>query len=151
MEFGEFANATRCFKYWSNKPSEAQDIVLDEYVDGLHFFLSLGIDIKASKKVYHYTKHSDDPTNYYESYGIPLMESGTYEEIFNSDKDVYGGDNQYNGLPVDSEPGSFEGLPAHMNIKLASLVLTTLNDTVTNCLNFIKIFNNTFFNKRFDH
>ena len=21
VEFGEFANATRCFKYWSNKPS----------------------------------------------------------------------------------------------------------------------------------
>ena len=59
-------------------------------------------------------------TNYYESYGIPLMENGIYEEIFNSDKDVYGGDNQYNGLPVSSEPGSFEGLPAHMNIKLAS-------------------------------
>ena len=34
VEIGEFANATRCFKYWSNKPSEAQDIVLDEYVDG---------------------------------------------------------------------------------------------------------------------
>ena len=62
VEFGEFANATRCFKYWSNKPSEAQDIVLDEYVDGLHFFLSLGIDIKASKKVYHYTKHADNLT-----------------------------------------------------------------------------------------
>ena len=62
VEFGEFANATRCFKYWSNKPSEAQDIVLDEYVDGLHFFLSLGIDIKASKRKYNYTKHSDDLT-----------------------------------------------------------------------------------------
>ena len=62
VEFGEFANATRCFKYWSNKPSEALDIVLDEYVDGLHFFLSLGIDIKAGKKVYHYTKHADNLT-----------------------------------------------------------------------------------------
>lgn len=62
VEIGEFANATRCFKYWSNKPSEAQDIVLDEYVDGLHFFLSLGIDIKANKRVYHYTKHADNLT-----------------------------------------------------------------------------------------
>ena len=59
-------------------------------------------------------------TNYYESYAIPLWQSGTYEEIFNSDKDVYGGANQYNGLPIDSEPGSFEGLPAHFNIKLGS-------------------------------
>ena len=57
-------------------------------------------------------------TNYYESFAIPLMQNGTYQEIFNSDKDVYGGANQYNGLPIDSEPGSFEGLPAHFNVKL---------------------------------
>ena len=62
VEIGEFANATRCFKYWSNKKSEAQDIVLDEYVDGLHFFLSLGIDIKVSKKSYNYTKRADNLT-----------------------------------------------------------------------------------------
>ena len=62
VEIGEFANATKCFKYWSNKPSEAQDIVLDEYVDGLHFFLSLGIDIKVSKKTYNHTKHADNLT-----------------------------------------------------------------------------------------
>lgn len=62
VEIGEFANATRCFKYWSNKPSEAQGIVLDEYVDGLHFFLSLGIDIKTSKKTYNHTKHADNLT-----------------------------------------------------------------------------------------
>ena len=62
VEIGEFANATRCFKYWSNKPSEAQDIVLDEYVDGLHFFLSLGIDIKVNKKTYNHTKHADNLT-----------------------------------------------------------------------------------------
>ncbi len=62
VEMGEFVNATRCFKYWSNKPSEAQDIVLDEYVDGLHFFLSLGIDIKTAKKKYNHTKHADNLT-----------------------------------------------------------------------------------------
>lgn len=62
VEIGEFANATRCFKYWSNKASEPLDIVLDEYVDGLHFFLSLGIDIKVNKKTYNYTKHADNLT-----------------------------------------------------------------------------------------
>ena len=81
VEFGEFANATRCFKYWSNKPSEAQDIVLDEYVDGLHFFLSLGIDIKASKITYHYTKHSDDLTSQIlEVYRLPSIISKKQEE-----------------------------------------------------------------------
>ena len=62
VEIGELANATRCFKYWSNKGSEDKEIVLDEYADGLHFFLSLGIDIKTSKDVYHITKHQGDLT-----------------------------------------------------------------------------------------
>ena len=62
VEIGELANATRCFKYWSNKGKEADDIVLDEYADGLHFFLSLGVDIKTSKKVYNLTKHESDLT-----------------------------------------------------------------------------------------
>ena len=62
VEIGELANATRCFKYWSNKGSEDKEIVLDEYADGLHFFLSLGIDIKTSKDTYHITKHQEDLT-----------------------------------------------------------------------------------------
>ena len=62
VEIGELANATRCFKYWSNKGSEEKSIVLDEYADGLHFFLSLGIDIKTSKTSYNRTKHLNDLT-----------------------------------------------------------------------------------------
>ena len=44
VELGEFANATRTFKYWSNKGPESKERVLDEFADGLHFALSLGID-----------------------------------------------------------------------------------------------------------
>ena len=62
VEIGELANATRCFKYWSNKSSEPLDVVLDEYADGLHFFLSLGIDIKTNKMFYNHTKHADNLT-----------------------------------------------------------------------------------------
>ena len=43
VELGEFANATRCFKFWSFKPSEEKARVLDEFADGLHFLLSLGL------------------------------------------------------------------------------------------------------------
>ena len=43
VELGEFANATRCFKFWSFKPSEEKSRVLDEFADGLHFLLSLGL------------------------------------------------------------------------------------------------------------
>ncbi len=43
VEIGELANATRAFKYWSLKKSEDRPILLDEYADGLHFFLSLAL------------------------------------------------------------------------------------------------------------
>ncbi len=44
VELGELANETRCFKFWSLKPSSPQQTVLEEYVDGVHFILSLGIE-----------------------------------------------------------------------------------------------------------
>ncbi|RSL32989.1 dUTPase [Salibacterium salarium] len=44
VEIGELANETRCFKYWSHKPASSEKVILEEYVDGLHFILSLGID-----------------------------------------------------------------------------------------------------------
>ena len=59
VEIGEFANVTRCFKYWSNKSAEAKDVVLDEYADGLHFFLSLGIDIGSKQTSFEINR----PTN----------------------------------------------------------------------------------------
>ncbi|HPS18980.1 MAG TPA: dUTP diphosphatase [Bacilli bacterium] len=60
VEVGELANATRCFKYWSNKNGESRERILDEYADGLHFFLSLGIDINSKKACYNLTKHKDN-------------------------------------------------------------------------------------------
>lgn len=41
VELGELANATRTFKYWSIKPGEGFERIIDEYADGLHFLLSL--------------------------------------------------------------------------------------------------------------
>ncbi|WP_160722113.1 dUTP diphosphatase [Bacillus sp. USDA818B3_A] len=43
VEIGELANETRCFKFWSVKPSSSKQVVLEEFVDGVHFILSLGI------------------------------------------------------------------------------------------------------------
>ena len=60
-------------------------------------------------------------TNYYDNIRIPMLTDGTFEEIFNSDKDVYSGWGQYNGLPIKTGEGSFEGLPYHLDIKLACL------------------------------
>ncbi|MEH7439826.1 dUTP diphosphatase [Neobacillus drentensis] len=44
VEIGELANETRCFKFWSVKPSSDKAVILEEFVDGIHFILSLGIE-----------------------------------------------------------------------------------------------------------
>jgi dimeric dUTPase (all-alpha-NTP-PPase superfamily) len=44
VELGELANETRCFKFWSLKGPSDRPVILEEYVDGLHFILSIGID-----------------------------------------------------------------------------------------------------------
>lgn len=44
VELGEFANETRCFKFWSTKSASERETILEEYVDGVHFILSLGIE-----------------------------------------------------------------------------------------------------------
>ncbi len=48
VELGELANETRCFKYWSMRSASEQQIILEEYVDGIHFFLSVAIDLNES-------------------------------------------------------------------------------------------------------
>jgi dimeric dUTPase (all-alpha-NTP-PPase superfamily) len=45
VEVSELANETRCFKFWSTKGPSPQEVILEEYVDGLHFILSLGIEV----------------------------------------------------------------------------------------------------------
>lgn len=39
VEIGELANETRCFKFWSVKPSSSKEIVLEEYIDTLFMIL----------------------------------------------------------------------------------------------------------------
>ncbi len=43
VELGELANETRCFKYWSKKGPSPKEVILEEYVDCLHFILSIGL------------------------------------------------------------------------------------------------------------
>lgn len=43
VEVGECANETRCFKYWSLKKPSEKPVILEEYVDGIHFLLSIGL------------------------------------------------------------------------------------------------------------
>lgn len=48
VEAGELANETRCFKFWSLKPASEKPVILEEYVDGIHFILSIGLDLGIS-------------------------------------------------------------------------------------------------------
>ncbi|XLP22029.1 dUTP diphosphatase [Bacillus toyonensis] len=48
VEIAELANETRCFKYWSNKEASPKERILDEYVDGLHLFLSICLLLKMT-------------------------------------------------------------------------------------------------------
>ncbi len=58
--------------------------------------------------------------NYFEYFDIGVTSEGIYEEIFNSDKDVYGGTNQYNGLALKSEKFGPENQPFKISPKIAS-------------------------------
>ena len=44
VELGELANETRCFKFWSKKRPSERAVILEEYVDSIHFLLSLGLE-----------------------------------------------------------------------------------------------------------
>ena len=72
VEVGEFANATRSFKYWSKKPPESKERLLDEYVDMLHFYLSIGNTMEFS--------HDEVEAAYLKKYAenIDRQERGNY-------------------------------------------------------------------------
>ena len=69
--------------------------------------------------------------NYYETYDVGVYHEGEWRELFNSDKDVYGGNNQYNGLPCQTMPGAPEGRPYHVTIKLGSFAALILKRVIT--------------------
>ncbi|HYK74615.1 MAG TPA: dUTP diphosphatase, partial [Pseudoneobacillus sp.] len=50
VELGELANETRCFKFWSLKSPAPKEKIGEEYVDGLHFILSLGLECGFEKE-----------------------------------------------------------------------------------------------------
>lgn len=62
VELGEFANETRCFKYWSTKGPSPKERILDEYADGLHFLLSLGIPLGVTHYKHYFKVTEKDLT-----------------------------------------------------------------------------------------
>jgi len=60
VELGELANETRCFKYWSNKLPSERNVILEEYVDGIHFLVSLGNTLKVEYTDEMFKHHVND-------------------------------------------------------------------------------------------
>ena len=56
--------------------------------------------------------------------GVP--EKGTYVEVINSDKDVYGGSNMFNGKPLHSTDSEIHGFDQAIEIVLSPLSITIL-------------------------
>lgn len=48
VEIAELANATKSFKYWSRTLPGTREEILDQYSDGLHYILSLCLDLNIS-------------------------------------------------------------------------------------------------------
>lgn len=83
-ELGEFANETRCFKYWSLKGPSPKERILDEYADGLHFLLSLGIPLGVSQYKHYFHVREKDLTK-----AILLVHKDVVEMLEHYDADHY--------------------------------------------------------------
>ncbi len=64
--------------------------------------------------------------NAYEHFFVGVPKPGIYEEILNSDKDLYGGSNIFNGTPVPSMELEQHGFEQSIDIKVAPLSITIL-------------------------
>ena len=62
----------------------------------------------------------------YPNYSLGVPFPGWYEEILNSDKEIYGGSGVYNGLPLKTQAISQHGLPHRLEIQVAPLSLSVL-------------------------
>ncbi|PRR77926.1 dUTPase [Clostridium liquoris] len=60
VEIAELANETRCFKFWSNKGPSSKETILEEYVDCLHFILTIGLEKNYTDTTFTISKEGID-------------------------------------------------------------------------------------------
>ncbi|PEE36084.1 dUTP diphosphatase [Bacillus pseudomycoides] len=80
VEISELANETRCFKHWSNKGPSEKEVILMEYVDGLHFIASLGNGIQFNPNEYS-VKLLDHNADVYTSSTLVSQFNNVYETV----------------------------------------------------------------------
>ena len=105
--------AEDAMKFEEYNPEHFKWVMVDNCSDSVYAFER---SVNKSKLLFIFNM----TPNYYENYDIGCSFKGKYVELFNSDKDVYGGYNQYNGLPLKTTEFGPYGLPHKVTIKLAS-------------------------------
>lgn len=90
VELGELANETRCFKYWSLKLPSEREVILEEYVDGIHFIVSLGNTLEVDLTEDMFKRHNyDDLTKQFLELYLEISKltsnitSKHYKNVFN--------------------------------------------------------------------
>ncbi|MBU1141775.1 MAG: alpha amylase C-terminal domain-containing protein, partial [Firmicutes bacterium] len=83
-----------------------------------------------NQSVFAYIRRSDIETlvivlnmtpNFHESYEVGVPYFGTYEEVINSDKKIYFGSDQYNGVPLTAQKGKRNQFDFFIKPKLGPL------------------------------
>lgn len=85
VELAELANEIRFFKFWSLKPSSSNEIVLEEFVDCLHFVLSISITTKVDLVINNTYSYSIEECfiQLFKLTSNNIDEHGQIDEIFN--------------------------------------------------------------------
>lgn len=130
-EIMEYAKATRCFKYWSKKEADPEHIRLEEFVDGIHFFLSwfnsLGVSAASIKDAEQLAALSRDyPKNDALSYHLSqaICHVNALQVAFMSDHDVI--ENLRMGFAHYWLAGQLDGFTAK-DIELAYYIKNNMN------------------------
>jgi len=88
VELAETAQETRCFKYWSEKPSKPREVILGELVDVLHFIISKGLEMDVKELPTGTIKHDDLSTHFVYLFNaittLELSHKPNYSQVFSS-------------------------------------------------------------------
>ena len=110
-----------------NKIYSAHPCLYDEEYNPLRFSWIMADN--ADQSVYVFKRESDEECmififnmtpNFYWDYDVGVPYEGTYEEILNTDKGVYGGWDQYNGLPLTTHGSGAHNQKYKVTVKLPS-------------------------------
>lgn len=63
VEFFEFINEEKSFKFWSNKHNVDKNNLVEEFIDGLHFIVSIGNDLEFNFETFKDTYKTESIDN----------------------------------------------------------------------------------------